>query len=529
MYAVKLPVEACCNEGFSLKRSTEWNNRTDEEMFFGPYAHIRKTIDYNYHSNYVKTRQWLQDSIIDKLIAELVRTSACDEYDSRSSATPDILNNGSGIDIWAKPKEPWLVMVAGKKGTDTGMAIKSLLVNNRLPLMGFVLVDPQEIRMLLPEYAFLNEKNRELGIELTEKETGYIIEVLTLAALEAGTNVMVYGYFKEVMWYQQYCKNLQEHFMQLKIAILHIMTDAEGEECDAVADLVSHTDYYCCLKIFSDKDMEIMTDGVTWPSFGRTFVQCGAWSADESLAKKKSTTFRDAAKRVMGKTSKFEILVKDIMLRSIRSFDIQKSTEENHMSNNSYFYGPYAHIRKTIDYTYHHNYRRERQLLQDAIISEYLIKASIKDKDGEYCTTPTEPFVVFTAGAMGAGKGHVINYMDTNGYFPLASFVLVDPDEIRSLFPEYALYKSENPFKAGEMTRKEAGYIVEILTLYAMQAGKNVLVDGSLRDWKWYGEYFHTLKKDYPAVKISILHIHAERDIIIERAKVITKYYPSNC
>jgi len=143
-------------------------------------------------------------------------------------------------------------------------------------------------------------------------------------------------------------------------------------------------------------------------------------------------------------------------------FSIEKSTEENHMSDDMYFYGPYAHIRKTLDYTYHCNYRRERQLLQDAIIGEFLTKASIKDKAGNYCTTPTEPFIVFTAGAMGAGKGHVISFMEKKEYFPLGSFVIVDPDEIRSLFPEYTLYKSENPFKAGEMTRKEAGYIVEI-------------------------------------------------------------------
>jgi len=52
-----------------------------------------------------------------------------------------------------------------------------------------------------------------------------------------------------------------------------------------------------------------------------------------------------------------------------------------------------------------------------------------------------------------------------------------------------------------------------------MQAGKNVLVDGSLRDWEWYGEYFDQLKGDYPAVKISILHIDAPRDVIIKRAE----------
>jgi len=121
--------------------------------------------------------------------------------------------------------------------------------------------------------------------------------------------------------------------------------------------------------------------------------------------------------------------------------------------------------------------------------------------------------------AMGAGKSHVLKYMHRHGYFPLASFVIVDPDEIRNHFPEYKLYKSEMPLKAGEMTTKEAGYIVEILTLAAMQAGLNVLVDGSLRDWAWYEGYFAQLKKEYSCVKISILHIDAPRDAIIERAR----------
>ena len=121
---------------------------------------------------------------------------------------------------------------------------------------------------------------------------------------------------------------------------------------------------------------------------------------------------------------------------------------------------------------------------------------------------------------MGAGKSHVLQYMHQHGYFPLLSFVIVDPDEIRNHFPEYDLYKSENPLHAGELTRKEAGYIVEILTHAAMQSGKNVLVDGSLRDWAWYEEYFACLKDEYACVKISILHVDAPRDAIIERATV---------
>jgi len=523
-------------ERFSLKKTTEWNNRTDDEFYYGPYAHIRKTMDYSYHSNYIKTRQWLQDSIIEKLMGELIRTRPCIECEmmASESGTPAVLTNGSGVDVWACPKEPWLIMVSGQEGTDKGTAIKCLLVNERLPVMGFVLVDPQEIRLLLPEYSYLQQTDSKFAIDLTQKETGYIIEILTLAALEAGTNVVVYGLFKEVSWYQQYCQRLKSDFEHLRIAILHIVTDTGEEHANSVRNLVSYTDYYCGLKSISEhnSDMEIMTDGVTWDSFTKRWHQTSAWaptkfnrrhasismmkkSARNLFMKRKPTRLVSHSERnIMAKTSRYHD--GDC---SIFQFSIDKSTEEIHASNDSYFYGPYAHIRKSIDYSYHSNYSRERQLLQDAIIADFTTTPKVVDVDGQVGTTPTEPFLVFTAGAMGAGKGHVLEYMNKRGYFPLASFVIVDPDEIRSHFPEYDLYKSENPFQAGELTRKEAGYIVEILTSAAMQAGKNVLVDGSLRDWVWYSKYFAGLRKKYKCLKISILHVDAPRDAIMQRAK----------
>ena len=121
---------------------------------------------------------------------------------------------------------------------------------------------------------------------------------------------------------------------------------------------------------------------------------------------------------------------------------------------------------------------------------------------------------------MGAGKSFALRKIHENGRFPLPAFVVVDPDEIRQLFPEYGLYVAQNPSKAGELTRKEAGYIVEILTLSALQAGKNVLVDGSLRDWEWYSTYFDKLRMEYPSLKIALLHVVAPKSAIFARAKV---------
>jgi hypothetical protein len=43
--------------------STEDYNAVDEPQFYGKYAHIRKMLDYTYHSHYRKERQWLQGTV----------------------------------------------------------------------------------------------------------------------------------------------------------------------------------------------------------------------------------------------------------------------------------------------------------------------------------------------------------------------------------------------------------------------------------------------------------------------------------
>jgi hypothetical protein len=67
------------------------------------------------------------------------------------------------------------------------------------------------------------------------------------------------------------------------------------------------------------------------------------------------------------------------------------------------FYGLYANLRERLDYSYHCNYTKERQLFQDSIIDDTLRNVKLEDINGNTCKTPTEPIIVFTAGAMGSG------------------------------------------------------------------------------------------------------------------------------
>jgi hypothetical protein len=104
------------------------------------------------------------------------------------------------------------------------------------------------------------------------------------------------------------------------------------------------------------------------------------------------------------------------------------------------------------------------------------------------------------------------------GLFPLLAFVRADPDEIRRYMPEYHLYVEQNPELAGQLTRKEAGFITEILTLAGLQAGKNVLVDGSLRDAAWYKQYFMQLRMNYSDIRLALIHVTAPREAVFRRA-----------
>eukprot|EP01034_Spumella_vulgaris_P024115 gene24115-30423_t len=120
---------------------------------------------------------------------------------------------------------------------------------------------------------------------------------------------------------------------------------------------------------------------------------------------------------------------------------------------------------------------------------------------------------------MGAGKGHTVSWLNQTGLFPLEAFVNVDPDAIRLLLPETDEYNNRDAMTCGHLTQKEVGYISEILTYVALKKGKNVLVDGSLRDARWYLKYFRDLRSKFPILKVAIINITAKIDTVLSRAR----------
>lgn len=194
-------------------------------------------------------------------------------------------------------------------------------------------------------------------------------------------------------------------------------------------------------------------------------------------------------------------------------YDFTRSTEDHHADSNGFNQGPFKDIRDSLDGRFHVRYSKQRQEFQDKIILNALA-------EHPECLAQEHQWIVFTAGAMGAGKSHTVKYLHQQGLFPLNAFVTVDPDAVRQQLPEFPFILEQAPELAGELTRKESGMIAEILTKAALLANRNVLVDGSLRNAQWYRQHFAELRKQYPNLRIAILHITAPREAVFERALV---------
>ncbi len=275
------------------------------------------------------------------------------------------------------------------------------------------------------------------------------------------------------------------------------------------------------------------------------------------------------------------------------SIDQQQSSLKDEYQHQNHphhleFYGQYKDIRSTLDYNYHSNYMPSRQLLQDEIVQYILNKnnccdgatsattntkvtaattssstassttktpsnqgngsgsAATANSPNNHDSNKPSPWIVFTAGAMGAGKSYTMKHLHNTNRFPLPNFITIDPDEVRHLLPEYQYYiqnqtSSESLMEyAGAYTKKESGYICEIILQVALRNGCNVLMDGSLRDYQWYLKHFESLRYQFhnghgqgdegssgsgsgSGINIAIIHVRAPKEAILERAKLRSK------
>mmetsp|Transcript_28246 Transcript_28246/g.84504 ORF Transcript_28246/g.84504 Transcript_28246/m.84504 type:complete len:540 (+) Transcript_28246:1106-2725(+) len=193
-------------------------------------------------------------------------------------------------------------------------------------------------------------------------------------------------------------------------------------------------------------------------------------------------------------------------------FDLTKSTKEQYGNPDlTDFVGDFAEYRKKVDLEYHGNYTKERQLWQDTAVNSVVIRT----------VRQTQPWIVYTCGAMGCGKGFTMSWMSEHGIFPLENIVHIDPDYFKSIMPEWTHYTeaaNANPaIQAGSLCHQESGFMQEIAQEASLQASQNIWVDGSLKDGHWFKQVFLDIRKRFPEYRIGIFYIYASEETVRRR------------
>ena len=109
------------------------------------------------------------------------------------------------------------------------------------------------------------------------------------------------------------------------------------------------------------------------------------------------------------------------------NLDYDKDTASNYDGGpGTPFLGPYKDTRATRDHAYHGRYTEARQKWQDGAL-EMIVQRS---------EPQPQPWLVFTCGGMGVGKGYALGWLSEQGIFPLEDIVHIDPDYFKSQLPE---------------------------------------------------------------------------------------------
>jgi hypothetical protein len=201
--------------------------------------------------------------------------------------------------------------------------------------------------------------------------------------------------------------------------------------------------------------------------------------------------------------------------KSDNFFDWENWTthEAYHDPQETEFTPKFSLARSRLDYSYHRKPAFTRQELQDAILSRVVSAAT------EGPSQSGGPWIVFTAGPMGVGKGYVLSTLHQSSLFPLEGFLKIDPDMLKMELPEMSGYLRADPESAATKIHRESTQMADVLFEYALINRIPALVDGSLRDVDFHRSLFKRIRSDFPEFRIAIIHVTANPVTIYERAK----------
>eukprot|EP01134_Creolimax_fragrantissima_P001169 CFRG1169T1 len=253
---------------------------------------LRRSIDYNYHKHYQGKRRILQNNIVSALTVSVVE----------DMETPGL--------YCERPEAQWLIFTAGPMGAGKTHVLKWMWTEGYFPLHSFVHVNSDRIRTMLPEYTGYVTRDQPSAGDNTNKEAGFIAELLLGAAMLDGRNVIVDGSLKSWEWHKSIIKQLRIRYGEsLQIGIIYIWASEKMVKQRALerekktgrhipsATLLSAIDKVPVsvehLRESVDVVFSIMNDengkppklvsGGDWNQFSNRFAQACAWTPKNNI------------------------------------------------------------------------------------------------------------------------------------------------------------------------------------------------------------------------------------------------------
>jgi predicted ABC-type ATPase len=150
------------------------------------------------------------------------------------------------------------------------------------------------------------------------------------------------------------------------------------------------------------------------------------------------------------------------------------------------------------------DYPIARKLLHEKIISEYLDHVE-QPADGE------QPVAILMAGGTAAGKSTVLRHMMSEDVGK--RFVMVDPDGIKEKLPEYQEGTKASARNSAVMVHNESSDLAKDLRKRAIDQGKHVVIDGTMKDPMKYGKLIQQLKDKGYKVNVFFVDIDIDQAI----------------
>lgn len=151
-------------------------------------------------------------------------------------------------------------------------------------------------------------------------------------------------------------------------------------------------------------------------------------------------------------------------------------------------------------------YDEEQAAIIAAIIDKY-IKESVQP-------LKTRNIAIFIGGGSGVGKS-TIRALIQQKY---AGFLVIDPDEIKTLIPSYEQLKAEYGYDASAMVHKQSSDIAKQLLHLAQRELYNFIYDATLKNAQKFELIFQKLKElEYD---ISLVIVDCSLELALDRVKV---------